>query len=77
MMRRRAGIALGLLSIAIVRLIGAHSGLNWAGAMPEREGHGRARKDTRVSNGAETRVRSDFVFATIQDDPFVEIDDPD
>ncbi len=74
MLRRRAEIAFGLLSIAIVRLIRAHPGLNWAGSMPGEGRHGRARKETRDSNGAETRVRSDFVFATIQDGPFIEFD---
>jgi hypothetical protein len=74
MLRRRADIAFGLLSIAIVRLIRAHPGLNWAGSMPGEGRHGRARKETRDSNGAETRVRSDFVFATIQDGPFIEFD---
>jgi hypothetical protein len=74
MLRRRAEIAFGLLSIAIVRLIRAHPGLNWAGSMPGEGRHGRARKETRDSNGAETRVRPDFVFATIQDGPFIEFD---
>jgi hypothetical protein len=37
-MRRQAGIAFGLLSIAIVRLIGAHSGLKRYGFEPDEVG---------------------------------------
>ncbi|MFL5021404.1 MAG: hypothetical protein ACJ8DW_04020 [Microvirga sp.] len=73
---RRAEIAFGLLSIAILRRDGAHSGLNWAGSGPERVVLGRARRDTRDSNGAETKVKADFVRATMRDGPFVDIDGP-
>ena len=66
-----------MLWVAIVRLIGAHSGLSGAVVMLGGVEHGRARKDTRDANGALTRARTDFVCATIQDGPFVEIDAPD
>jgi hypothetical protein len=59
-----------LLSIAIVRLDGAHSGLKWDGLGPDEVEEGHARKETRAWNGAETRVSADFVCATIQDGPF-------
>jgi hypothetical protein len=65
-----------VLSIAILRRVGAHSGLNWAGTGPERVKEGRARDETRESNGAETKVKADFACATIQDGPFVDIDGP-
>jgi hypothetical protein len=65
-----------VLSIAILRRDGAHSGLNWAGAGPERVVMGRARRDTRDSNDAETKVKADFVRATIRDGPSVDIDGP-
>jgi len=65
-----------VLSIAIVRRRWAHSGLNWAGTGPERVVLGRARRDTRDSNDAETKVIADFVCATIRDGPFVDIDEP-
>ena len=74
--RRRAEIAFGVLSIAVMRRKGAHSGLNWAGSGPERVVLGRARRDTRDSNGAETKVKADFVRATMRDGPFVDIDGP-
>ena len=74
--RRRAEIAFGVLSIAILRRDGAHSGLNWAGSWPERVELGRARDETRDSNGAETKVKADFVRATMRDGPFVDIDGP-
>ena len=73
---RRAEVAFGLLSIAVMRRKGAHSGLNWAGQGPERVVSGRARRETRDSNGAETKVKADFACATIQDGPFVDIDEP-
>ena len=68
--RHKAKIAFGLLSIAIVRLTGAHSGLERYGFEPDEVREGRARKETRASNSAGTRVRADFVFATIQGGPF-------
>ena len=36
---------------------------------------GRARDETRDSNGAETKVKADFACATIQDGPFVDTAD--
>jgi len=66
-----------LLSIAVLRRIGAHSGLKRAGAMPEGVGHGRAREESRDSNGALTRVSADFARATIRHGPFVGFDEPD
>jgi hypothetical protein len=45
--------------------------------MPDGVGHGRARVETRDSNGALTRVSADFACATIRHGPFVEIGESD
>jgi hypothetical protein len=48
-----------MLSIAIMRRDGAHSGLNWADAMPIEAEHGRTRNRSRASMDATEAVMTD------------------
>ena len=59
-----------MLSVAIMRRCGAHSGLYWADAMPSEAEHGRTRNRSRASKGAPKAVITDFACATIRRRPF-------